>query len=55
MEVKMVVGHFYSDTVEYANEMATLLQAQGYEIAYENGTISNFVVMKTVTIEEPNV
>lgn len=51
--IKVILGHFYSDTVESAHLIANLFESQGFEIAYENGTTNNFAVIQTVEHEIP--
>lgn len=51
--IRVVLGHFYSDTVESARQMANLFEEQGYEIAYENGTSTNFAVIQIIEQEIP--
>lgn len=46
--IRFILGHFYSDTVESARQIATLFESQGYEIAYENGTTNNFAVIQII-------
>lgn len=46
MLVKIVAGHFYADSVEKSDEIKGLLEENGYETAYENGSFMNFTVIK---------
>lgn len=51
--IRFILGHFYSDTVESAQAMAALFEAQGFEVAYENGTTNNFAVIQIIQQEIP--
>ena len=44
--MKVVVGHFYSDSVENAEKVKDLFEDANYEIAFENESITNFVVIE---------
>lgn len=51
--IRFILGHFYSDTAESAQMIASLFESQGFEIAYENGTTNNFAVIQI--IQQPNI
>lgn len=46
--MKVVIGHFYSDSVENTEKAKKLFEDAGYEIAFENDFKTSFVIIEEV-------